>query len=195
MNKDSIISKLDTKKVKDYSFIIFFFLIFSFFVAFAIKPNLTTIFTLQNELRDLNQLDDAYDSVISQILSLQSIFENNRDRMYLLTDALPEGPTVSKVIDDLSKSASASGVVLQKVEINQVNLRKTTANKNLQAYVVNINTNSQFEPVRKFMYDFLDQRRLKMVKSLTIVRDTGGVPTSTGSAKIQIKMEVEGYYL
>jgi len=53
MDKKKIIALLGERKVQDYTFNALFFLIFSFFLIFAIRPNVVTVFTLQQEFQEL----------------------------------------------------------------------------------------------------------------------------------------------
>ncbi len=192
MNRNAIIEKLTSKRVKDYSFTIIFFIVFSFFIIFAIRPNLTTVFSLQKQLKELRVLDTNYENVIVHIVDLQSMLETNRDNMYLLDEALPASPQVNKVIDDLKKSASESGVLIRKIDVGEVNLKEDEKKKDIKAFTLSMETNSDFTEVKTFIDQFMNQRRLKMVRNLSIIKDT---KDGTGSASLKIKMDISGYYL
>ena len=60
MDRKKILELLKQKQVQDYTFSIAFFLVFSFFVIFAIRPNLITAFSLQKELEELKLLMEKY---------------------------------------------------------------------------------------------------------------------------------------
>lgn len=192
MNRNAIIEKLTSKRVKDYSFTIIFFIVFSFFIIFAIRPNLTTVFSLQKQLKELRVLDASYEDVIIHIVDLQSLLETNRDNMYLLDEALPASPQVNKVIDDLKKSASEAGVLIRKIDVGEVNLKEDEKKKDIKAFTLSMETNSDFTEVKTFIDQFMNQRRLKMVRNLSIIKDT---KDGTGSASLKIKMDISGYYL
>lgn len=192
MNRNAIIEKLTSKRVKDYSFTIIFFIVFSFFIIFAIRPNLTTVFSLQKQLKELRALDASYENVIIHIVDLQSLLETNRDNMYLLDEALPGSPQVNKVIDDLKRSASESGVLIRKIDIGEVNLKEDEKKKDIKGFTLSLETNSNFVEVKSFIDQFMNQRRLKMVRNLSIIKDT---KDGTGSASLKIKMDISGYYL
>jgi Tfp pilus assembly protein PilO len=192
MNRNAIIEKLTSKRVKDYSFTIIFFIVFSFFIIFAIRPNLTTVFSLQKQLKELRALDASYENVIIHIVDLQSLLETNRDNMYLLDEALPGSPQVNKVIDDLKRSASESGVPIRKIDIGEVNLKEDEKKKDIKGFTLSLETNSNFVEVKSFIDLFMNQRRLKMVRNLSIIKDT---KDGTGSASLKIKMDISGYYL
>src|SRR3989344_8082206 len=88
------------KKRGNYIFIIFFLLIFSIFIIFAIKPSLTTAFSLKKEELDLKRVDRIYEEKINSITSIQTQIEENRDNLPLLSHSISEHPEVNKIIED-----------------------------------------------------------------------------------------------
>lgn len=192
INRSELLNKLASRRIKDYSFTILFFFIFSFFLMFAIRPNLVTVFTLQKQLSDLQELDRNYENVILNIVNLQTLLEQNRDNFYLLDQSLPVNPQVNKIIDDLNKSASESGIRVKKIDMGEVNLKQDVRRKEMRSFTVNIETDSGFDNVNEFINSFLQQRRLKMLKNLSIIKEN---KDGTTSAKLKIKLEVEGYFL
>src|SRR3989344_7223808 len=125
MRKSHILEVFLNKRAKDYSFIIVFFVIFSFFVLFVIRPNVKTVFILQQELDNLKKLDADYEKAIFNIVSIQSTLEQNRDTFPILTQAMPSNPQVNKVIDDIKKIASDSSMEMRRIDIAEINLKGT----------------------------------------------------------------------
>lgn len=185
-------NQLLNKKIKDYSFITAFFLIFSFFVFFAIKPNLETAVKLQKELGQLKVVNTNYNTAISRILVLQTALEEHREELPLLDQALPNSPQVNTLLSDLQKSASASGIVISKLSIAEVNLKNTKATPGLKNYSVLINSSSQFSAVQAFMDSFLSQRRLKLIKKLDLEKAD---QQASSSGTLNVSFQIEGYYL
>lgn len=123
LNAEQIIQKLrSNKKIQDYSLVICFFLAFSVFLWFAIRPNLITAFSLQQELTELREKDAHYEEVILSIVEFQSKLENNRDNLYLLDEALPEKPHVYKMVTDIYEVASQSGLRIERMDLQEVEL-------------------------------------------------------------------------
>lgn len=127
MNKERILVMLKDKKVQNYSYHIFFFLAFSFFVIFAIQPNLSTAFRLQKELQDLRLENKKSEEVILQIVNYQSLMEEYRDSLYVLDEALPSTPELASAIEDVSKIASESGLILQSMTVESISLKGDTS--------------------------------------------------------------------
>ena len=191
MNNKLHLRNLLNARTKDYTFAISFLLLFSFFIFFIIRPNLVTGFGLQKELDDLRKIDKDYDLAIQNIVAVQTVIEKNREALPLLREALPSNPQVNQVIDDLKQIASSSDITISKIDINQVNLKEINAKNNLKSYIVHIETQSDFAKVYQFIGSMLNQRRLKSINSLSIVNDT----EASGSASLNINMEIDGYYL
>ena len=69
---------------------------------------------------------------------------------------------------------------------------KTFRKKDIKGFTLSLETNSNFVEVKSFIDQFMNQRRLKMVRNLSIIKDT---KDGTGSASLKIKMDISGYYL
>lgn len=192
MNGHTTVKKLINQKAKDYTFTIVFFIVFSFFAFFVIRPNLTTVFGLQKELNELKRLDGKYEKAITDIISIQSVLEKNRDLFPLLDQAVPAIPQVNQVIDDINKIASASNMPMRKVAINQVVLKEGKSSSTLKQYQIEIEASSDFVTANKFIDKILQQRRLKSMKELTIGKEN---KESSQSSTLNIKFDIEGYYL
>lgn len=186
------LEQLISRKAKDYTFTILFFIIFSFFTLFVIRPNIVTVFGLQKELTDLQILDKDYEAAIVDIVSLQSVLEKNRDRFPMLREALPYTPQVNQVIDDIRNVASESGIDTEKIDINQISLKESENKSSTKAYNVNIETRSDFPSAFAFVDGLTRQRRLKTLKNIKIYKEGSN---GTGSAVLRVILEVEGYYL
>lgn len=188
----ALLKKIFTKKTKDYGFMIVFFLIFSFFVLFVIRPNLTTVFNLQRERDQLVQLDQDYERAIFNIVSIQSSLERNRESFPLLNDAVPSAAQVNRVIDDITKIASSSSFDIKKIDINQISLKESADKNEAHSYQVFLESTADFNTTRRFINDLLKQRRLKTLKTLNLEQDN---KESTQSSFLRIKLEIEGHYL
>jgi hypothetical protein len=208
MKREDILEKLTDKRVKDYSFLIGFFLVFSIFVLMAIRPNLVTAFSLQRELEDLRIQDAEYERVISNIVQYQSIIEQTRADIPLLEEAIPLSPEIFLMVRDIRKGASESGIIIDKLEVSEVELRAgkkvvvpgaappPAANSDAAAearkYMVKFEIESNFTEVKNFISRTVLQRRLKTIENL-IISGTG--VSGTQSATFRISFTVDGYYL
>ena len=187
----SVKDKILNRKTADYSFIVVFFLLFSFFIIFAIKPNLETAFKLNKELSELKKIDITYNNVISQIVDTQSVLLQHRDDIALLHQALPDTPQLNKVVSDIQTAASTSGVLVDKLNVSTLDLSHQN-NKTMKNYIVTLYTTSDFPSVKTFIDTFFTQRRLKLIKRAEIGKET---QQSSDSGKLRVLLELEGYYL
>ena len=192
MNKSVIKRKLLVRKVTDYSYTILFFVSFAFFTFFVIRPNILTILSLQEESGKLHTLDAGYENVIKKIVDIQSFLEENGKDLYLLDESLPTLPQINKLVVDTQYSASNSGMSIATMAINQVNLRDIQKRTTRRTIVINLQGGADFMQSKAFISSLLDNRRLKMIKHITFSQDAN---VGTGSSKLKLELEVEGYYL
>lgn len=190
MNAVKIPKNIFSKKVSDYTFAIMFFLIFSAFIIFAIRPSLTTATTLKREEFDLRRIDSLYENKIFSIATLQSQMEENRRDLPLLNQAISTYPQVNKMIEDIKDAADKNSLVIKKAAVSDVNL-VDTKKKNLQELKVTIEGKGSFDDLLKFTAALFNQRRLKTIKKMVVSRD----PESTASSQLKITLDIEGYYL
>ncbi len=161
LDRKKIIALLQDKKVQNYSFLIVFFIIFSFFVIFAIRPNLLTAFNLQKELQDLKLQNREFESKIQKIVTYQTLLETYRDDLPLLDQAIPKSPELAKVIEDVRQSATDSGVVIQTLSVESVDYKAQAKNTSIHTFSINTDAAATSENLRQFFDLLLNQRRLK----------------------------------
>ncbi len=123
MNKEKLLEMFKDKKIQNYSYNIFFFVVFSFFTIFAIQPNLSTAFRLQKELQDLRLQNKKSEEAILQIVNYQSLMEEYRDSLTVLDEAVPSTPELAKVVDEISKTASESGLIVNSLTIESIGFK------------------------------------------------------------------------
>lgn len=188
-----ISKKIFTKKTTDYTFTILFFLIFSMFIFFAIKPSLTTAASLKKEEIDLKAIDSRYENNIIDIASVQSLMEEHRDQLPLLTDAISNHPQVNKMIDDITKASEQTSFAIKKASIGEVNLLDTK-NKQLLMLHLTIEGASDFDTLMKFIQSLSNQRRLKTIEKMVITESQDNQQASP-SGQLRVVMDIEAYYL
>lgn len=190
MNRKDIVDKIKDKKVQDYTLTIVFFIMFAFFVFFAIRPNILTAFNLRKELSELRLKDKQFEDTILKIVEYQSILAANRDNFFLLDEALPETPQIYKVIDDVRKTASASSVIASRINVEEINLQGLKKNPRKKSYIVTMDATASTQELKLFIKNLSTQRRLKTIKNLDITRDD-----KAEGQKYNVQFVVEGFYL
>src|SRR3990167_8506985 len=192
MDSKKILDQFKDQKIQNYSYNIFFFLIFAFFVGFAIRPNLTTAFNLQKELQDLKLKSQEYEAEIQQIVDYQTKVEQYRDQFYLLDEAVPKTPAIAKVLEDIRQSATDSGVILTSIAVEEVSIKTEEKQNSLKSFGVNIIVESEIAMLQNFLDTLLNQRRIKIIDDISVTK----VQLEEGiSNRFTITMIVKGVYL
>lgn len=189
MDKSVISKSIFEKKRNDYIYIIFFLLIFSVFIFFAIKPSLTTAYSLKKEELDLTKIDKVYEEKIDNITLIQTQIEENRDNLPLLNQSISEQPEVNKIVEDIKKIADKNSIYINKATI--VNINFTNLNTEKQDVELKMEATASFDNIRDFITDIFSQRRLKMINNLVINQDK----ESTDSGNLKMILTIDGYYL
>lgn len=187
MDRKKLVALMHEKKIQDYSFTIFFFLVFSVFLIFAIRPNILTAFNLQKELKDLDLKNKEAENVILQIVNYQSVMENYRDKLTLLDEAIPSSPGLAKAIEDVRGTASASGLLVSEMTVESVEFSDDRGTGELQTFQILLSSQGSTADLNTFITAILKQRRLKMFESVEISSE------SEGSTKITLTIKT--YFL
>lgn len=187
---EEIKKELSSQKVKNYSYLILFFLAFSFFFFFGIRPSVLTIVTLINEQKKLSRIDTQYETTIGQIVSIQTELQEVQGKLYLLAQALPMKPNISKVLQDIQTSGNKNSVRLVRLGVDNISLVKT---KKESVYKISISMESisSYDNLVGFINDLRNQRRLKSIEKFDITQQGGSATSSNLNAIIK----VVGYYL
>ena len=131
----------------------------------------------------------VYEEKISNITSIQTQIEDNRDNLPLLNQALSEQPEVNKIIEDVKNTADKNSIVINKASIVDINFSKT--NKEKQNVKLKMEVTTSFENLKQFITEILAQRRLKLIDELIVSKDKD----SSGSGNLKVNFIINGYYL
>jgi UbiD family decarboxylase len=170
MDRKKLLSYLSGKKTRDYTYMIAFFLIFSFFVFVLIRPNLIEIFSSFEKIDQLQKVDNFYEKQIEKSLTLQKDMEQIADKTYLLDDAIASRPKVNKMLDDIKVVLDKNDLKVDKINLFDVNL-KDAGVKHTKGVRITMTVRGSFTGISDFVTSIYKQRRLKVIKSLIITKD------------------------
>lgn len=193
MDKKKLLSKIfGRKELADYSYTVLFFLISSFFLIFAIKPALSIAFSLRRESGDLKRVNDVYEQNILKLVDIQANLERIRDKLELLETAVPPRPDTQGIVADIKRAAADQGLLIKNFDISKVDLKKSDDKKNIKVIAINVQADTDFQSISGFVQKLITQKRLKLIKKLSIFKDD---KNATGSSVLRVIFETEGYYL
>jgi len=186
-----LVQQVSSKKTKDYTYMVIFFLIFSFFIFFAIRPSLITALSLTKQEADLKSIDAAYEKDIVSVLAIQTQLQTYQNKLYLLSDALPEKPQIGSLLSDIEKNSQKNSITIDKVDLNSIQLSKN-ADINLSTVEMHIQISATYDRLISFMQDLSKQRRIKSIKSMDILKENA---VATDSKNLKVSLKIIGYYL
>lgn len=183
--------QLFNKKTKDYSNLTFFFLIFSIFAFFVIRPSLTTAFSLQTTEISLKETEMQYEEIVSRIPSIQASLEELRPDQHLISEALPETPSLNSILQDIRSGGSKTDFVISKMTVNDVDL-VGIPKPALKSMMVEVEADATYDKIIAFQREIHNQRRLKKVKNFEIIKDSDN---ASAGGLLKVKIQIEGYFL
>ena len=187
------------KSDPQYTYLIFFFVAFSVFTLFIIRPSLVTAFTLVQREKNLQEVNLQYEEAISQILSTQNDLERAQGQIPLADAAVPAGPRINAVLEDIKKAALESDVVIDQLNINKTNLVYINSTNDVQAIKIDVSLVTPFESYMKFQERLYKQKRIKNIVSTEIIHQQAiSTPVEAQdlpSGTLKIQLEIVAYYL
>jgi len=196
MKKEAILKQLSTPKTKSYSYAIIFFLIFSFFAYFIIRPNLISVFESKGKIEGLQKDNLRYQREIDKIIEIQTILEQHRDEFVYLSDAITTKPKVNKVLSDIYGAAIENKLEPDRIDVSDVNLKEKGIEGKLKAFTVTVDTTGNFEDGVAFLKKIYEQRRLKLLTNGGIGKvETEEEASASANSSLKLKLEIEGFYL
>lgn len=192
MDKKLILARFFTKKGKDYTYTIAFFLIFSFFTFFVIRPNLLEIYKANLKIQNLKKLNAYYENQIKNVINAQSILVEVRDDLGLIDEAITKKPQVNELIRDINNTVNQDGLILSKTNLVDLYLKDVSRTEELKTIILKVGINGGFDNYLKMLKNLYKQRRLKLLRAIDINKNTAG---STASGELKIDFQLEGYYL
>ena len=185
INLKKIIRTLGDKKVRDYIYI-------SIFIFFAIKPALTTAFSLKKEEEELKEKNLIYQKAISDANNNLYVLEDVRDKLYLIDESISNSPQINKVVNDIENASLDSSLFLKNIfvseKIDYIDLKKT----DFKEVRVNLESQGNFTDVLNMVKVVNAQRRLKLIDNIEFFNE---IEISTNSGSLDIKSEIIGFYL
>jgi len=192
MDKNIIIQKLVSKKGQDYTYTIAFFIIFSFFVIFVIRPNILSVFQANLKIENLKKTNAIYEYQIQNVINAQTVLVDSRDDLQLLEEAITNKPQVNQLISDITKTTESNRVGVNKLSLVDVNLKDVSRSDQLKIITFNLGLSGSFDYFNSLLKELYNQRRLKILKNISINRIQ---EVSSSSGILRIDLQLEGYYL
>ncbi len=167
-------------------------------LVFVVRPTINMYITKNKELQDTIHLSSEYQKVISSLTALQAILESHRDDFGMLDQAIPKNILMYQLTQDVrnsflkytpTRSYSFPSYVIKKSDTKTESISKSE----LKPYKILVNVSGSYPTMRSVLEQILNQRRVKTVKTLMLSRPEG--ESASESAELDMKLEIEAYYL
>jgi len=151
-----------------------------------------TVFETSSKIQQLEKINRLYEEQINKVIEIQSVFEQNREDLLLLDQAIGPKPEINKVLSDVVTSTDESALTSERIDVFDINLKDEGSTAKLKSFTINMSLLGTFEDTTAFIKKIYEQRRLKLIPELELARDKS---ESSPGATLKIKLQVEGYYL
>jgi len=199
----SITPFIQSTKTKNYSTVIFFFLVLSVFGWYAIRPTIQTILYLQREIKDKTETDKKMDEKINALIEANSVYENNQQLFPLLSEAVPKSPDALDIVSQMQNLATEQNVMLSFLQMGDIPLATQsalTASKNKNVFVeipITCKIEGQYLSVVSFLKELVNIRRILTIQSMIftpVKKELSSASESGIPATLELSIKLIAYY-
>jgi len=165
------------------------------FVAFAIRPTISTIVNLQRQIQDKQDINRRLDQKINDLSKLQSDYQAVERDLPLIFSALPDNPNVSRAIILLERTATASGVALSAVSLSKADYSSTVmatraavASVSSESVPINLTVSGGFENIKNFLQQLTNLPRVFSPVNVQVIK-------SKENSELETRTQVDVYFL
>lgn len=192
MDRKKLVDTLLSRKGQDYTYAVAFFLIFSFFTYFVIRPNILAIFQANLKIEDLKKTNAFYETQIQNVVDAQTVLVEHRDELALLDEAITQKPQVNGLISNITDSVEKNKLNVNKMSLTDVDLKDVSRGDQLKSLVFSMDLIGNFTDLKILITDLFSQRRLKTIDDL----DMGlAKEEASTSGIINVNFKLQGFYL
>ncbi len=166
--------------IRSYFSLVASLFLVAFLLVFALSPTINTILGLQKKITDQEEILSRLDSKISSLVAAGEAYNGLRTYLPLLDAALPDRPEPQVVVEDVSRTASSSAVVVTSLQFKNVNLtddfpidKEIIAKTPEVGFLVSL-TGSESQ-IKTFLGEMENKRRYIRITSVSLVGKEEGV--------------------
>jgi Tfp pilus assembly protein PilO len=202
----SITPFFENQKTKNYSTVIFFFLVLSVFGWYAIRPTIQTILYLRREIKDKTEVDKKMDQKIYALIEANSAYENNQKLFPLLDEAIPSTPDALDIVSQINTLAKTNNLILSSLQITNIPLSTQAASLSISpsktqqrqtTFPITFSVEGNYIPIVTFLKQLVTMRRIITIQSMNFIPikpSQISATVSAGPASIKVTINLMGYY-
>ena len=194
---------LQSSSTKNYSTVIFFFLVLSVFGWFAIRPTIQTILYLQREIKDKTEIDKKMDAKIYALIEANAAYENNQSLFPVLSETIPNNPEALDAVSQMKNLAMEKNVLITLLQMANIPLSTpaaTQAQKNKKLCTelpVTLSVEGPFLSILSFLKELISLRRIVTIQTMNFVPVKTTSRSASQSAQpttIKVNITLATYY-
>lgn len=143
-----------------------------FFGFFAIKPTVSTILQLQKEVSDNEYVLSQLETKIKNLAELRKQYFNLRNDLPFVTNAITAQPDAHLLFAQIQSIAASSGVSIKKLQNFEVEVLKSSTNKNYYSYTFALAGSGSLNNTLNFVQTLIDMERIINIDTLSISKNS-----------------------
>lgn len=144
----------------------------SFFGVFAINPTLSTIFELQKELKENEDVAQQLETKINNLSLLQSQFNIIEPELKYVYEAIPKSANVPLLSAQIKAIANANRITITSYRVAEVQLASSQKSSKTLSYIFNLQAEGNYRDMINFSTAVSRLNRIVTIESMSIGKNT-----------------------
>lgn len=164
----------DMHKEKNKAIIMIIFTLFAlaFLGIFAINPTISTIFTLQKQVQENQQIFEQLTTKMNALSSLQQQYTNITNDLPVVYDAIPKEAKVPFLAAQIQNIAAQMNVTIQSLRVSEIPLTSGSPDdKTAMSFTVTLEVRGTYDNIMAFATFLTDFSRIVTIDSIAITKD------------------------
>lgn len=183
------------REVKVYTGLILTFATIAFFALFALKPTITTIASLVQELKIQKQIDDQLQVKITALSQAQKNY-NQLTNASLIEEALPKTSGIEPLLYNLEYLIKQDGLTIKSLSFTPLVINGVPKENQIG---FSISVSGSKDALTQFLDSFYNLRRVITINSSSFSKtqkvESGQTPTTTEGSNITLNIDGTAYFL
>ncbi len=186
------------EKGRNITYLSAFFLVFSVFILFIIRPTLKTAFELREKREALREVNKRFEKIINKIVQVNLDAERYRDDFDLLDQAVPSKMYIFSLFRQINSVLIENDLSIENATVDRIILVREgeaeSPEQDLKELTMNYVLRGEFNDLIKALKTLQKQRRIKIVYDISVEKQGQEDFLATGPANLEMKVTIKSFF-
>lgn len=164
-----LLPRLEEKRFRSFTTIIFSLFTLSFFGIFAIAPTLSTITDLKKQISDSEFVNQQLQQKITNLAQLQVQYKKIQPDLPVIYNAIPQDPEVTELVGELQSVTKNSNVSLTNLQTLPVDISNNSSSS-YNSFTFTLDIAGSYSQIQTFLKLLTNFNRIVTIDALALTK-------------------------